>query len=67
MKARIVVIPTAIIKGSWKVMILSGMLPKIITRKYWKESLEKLNSDGWKKIRMMRYLGQLQKNTRNQK
>jgi len=34
MKEKIVVIPTAITRGSWKGMIMAGTKPKNITRKY---------------------------------
>jgi predicted DNA-binding transcriptional regulator len=39
-------------QGSWKGMIMAGTKPKNIIRKYSKESLEKLNSNGRKKVRI---------------
>jgi hypothetical protein len=48
MKEKIAVIPTVITKGSWKGMIMAGMRPKNIIKKYSKESLEKLSKcTGW--------------------
>jgi hypothetical protein len=47
-----VVILTDINKGSWKGMIMPEMNPKNITRKYSKESLEKLGNNGRKNVRI---------------
>jgi hypothetical protein len=50
-KERIVVKMTDTTKCSWKGLIMAGMKPKNIIRKYSKESLEKLSSNGRKKLR----------------
>jgi len=56
MKEKIAVIPTVITKGSWKGIIVAGMKPKNINRKYSKGSLEKLSNNGRKKVRKMSIL-----------
>jgi hypothetical protein len=51
-KEKIAVTPTGITKDSWKGMIMAGMKPKNITKKYSKDSLKKLNINGRKKVRI---------------
>jgi hypothetical protein len=63
----IVVITKAITKGSWKGMIMAGMKPKNITRRYPKEGLEKPSNNGRMKAQMKSVLRKYQKNMRNQK
>jgi len=46
------VIPLGITKSSWKGMIMDGLKPKNIIRKYSKASLEKLNNYGRKEVRI---------------
>jgi len=51
-KEKIALIPTVITKGSWKGMKMAGTRPKNIIRKYSKESLEKQNNNGRRKVRI---------------
>lgn len=55
-KEKIVVIPTVISNGSWKVMIMAAMKPKNIFRKYSKASLEKLSNNERMKVRILSIL-----------
>jgi len=53
MKEKIAVIRTVLTKRFWNDMIMARMKPKNITRKYSKESLEKLSSYGRRKVQIL--------------
>lgn len=56
MREKIAGILTVITKDFWKVMIMAGMKPKDITKKYSKESLEMLSINRRRKEQIMRIL-----------